>query len=91
MWLFSSAFYYKILLGDIMERTDIYTVIGKNIKKYRKIAGLSGEQLARKANLSYGFIKNLEAKNVRATISIETLQLIADCLDTNIINLLKED
>ncbi len=74
-----------------MERTDIYTVIGKNIKKYRKIAGLSGEQLARKANLSYGFIKNLEAKNVRATISIETLQLIADCLDTNIINLLKED
>lgn len=74
-----------------MERTDIYTVIGKNIKKYRKIAGLSGAQLARKANLSYGFIKNLEAKNVRATISIENLQLIADCLNTDITNLLKED
>ena len=74
-----------------MERSDIYTLIGKNIKKYRKIAGLSQEELARKANLSYGFIKNLEAKSVHATISIESLQLIAECLNTNIVNLLKEE
>ena len=74
-----------------MGKTDIYTLIGQNIKKYRKIAGLSQEQLATKANLSYGYIKNLEAKKVRATISIETLQLIAECLNTNIVNLLKEE
>ena len=78
------------MVGDTMERTDIYTLIGQNIKKYRKIAGLSQEQLATKTNLSYGFIKNLEAKNVRATISIETLQLIAEHLNVTIIDLLKQ-
>lgn len=77
------------MVGDTMERTDIYTLIGQNIKKYRKIAGLSQEQLATKANLSYGYIKNLEAKNVRATISIETLELIAKHLNVTIIDLLK--
>ena len=74
-----------------MERTDIYQTIGKNIKKYRKKAGLSQEQLANKANLSYGYIKNLEAKNVRATISIETLDFIAHTLNVTIIDLLKEN
>ena len=74
-----------------MERTDIYQTIGKNIKKYRKKVGLSQEQLANKANLSYGYIKNLEAKNVRATISIETLDFIAHTLNVTIIDLLKEN
>lgn len=73
-----------------MERTDIYTLIGQNIKKYRKIAGLSQEQLATKTNLSYGYIKNLEAKSVRATISIETLELIAEHLNVTIIDLLSK-
>lgn len=74
-----------------MGKEDIYLLIGKNIKKYRKIAGLSQQQLANKANLSYGFIRNLEAKKVKATISIENLQLIAETLNTDIINLLKEE
>ena len=73
-----------------MEHKDIYKLIGKNIKKYRKIKKITQEQLAIKANLSYGFIKNLEAKNVYATISIETLAIIADCLDVKLIQLLED-
>lgn len=67
-----------------MNKEDIYQVIGKNIKKYRKIKNINQEQLANLTNLSYGFIKNLEAKNVHATISIETLNLIAKSLDIKI-------
>ena len=74
-----------------MRKGDIYLLIGNNIKKYRKITGLSQKQLAKKANLAYGFIRNLEAKNVKATISIENLQVIAEALNTDIINLLKEE
>ena len=73
-----------------MEHKDIYKLIGKNIKKYRKLKKMTQEQLAIKANLSYGFIKNLEAKNVYATISIETLAVIADCLDVPLVKLLEE-
>ena len=72
-------------------KKNIYTIIGKNIKKYRKANGLTQEQLALKTNLSCGFIKNLEAKSVRATISIETLELIAECLNVKIGNFFEDD
>ena len=71
--------------GDIMKNNDnIYTLIGQNIKKYRKSKGYTQEQLASKTNLSYGYIKNLEAKGVYASISIETLQIIAHKLEISI-------
>lgn len=73
-----------------MEHKDIYKLIGQNIKKYRKMQEITQEQLAMKANLSYGFIKNLEAKNVYATISIETLSVIADCLNVPIVKLFED-
>mgnify|MGYP000360513027 CR=1 FL=1 len=72
-----------------MNNNNIYDTIGKNIKKYRKANNLT-EQLASRANLSYGFIKNLEAKSVHATISIETLALLADCLGVKLSDLLEE-
>lgn len=74
-----------------MEHKDVYKLIGQNIKKYRKLQKLTQEQLAIKANLSYGFIKNLEAKNVYATISIETLLVIADCLNVPIVNFFEDN
>lgn len=63
---------------------NIYTIIGQNIKKYRKKLGYTQEQLANKTNLSYGYIKNLEAKGVYASISIETLQVIANVLEIHL-------
>lgn len=71
-------------------KEDIYNVIGQNIKKYRKEKCLTQEQLAFKCNLSYGYIKNLESKKVHATISIETLQLIANNLEIKISQLLED-
>lgn len=73
-----------------MEHKDIYKLIGQKIKKYRKMQKITQEQLAMKANLSYGFIKNLETKNVYATISIETLSVIADCLNVPIVKLFED-
>ena len=73
-----------------MEHKDIYKLIGQNIKKYRKMQKITQEQLAMKANLSYGFIKNLEAKNVYTTISIETLSVIANCLNVPIVKLFED-
>ena len=69
---------------------NIYTLVGQNIKKYRKIKGYTQEKLAEVTSLSYGYIKNLEAKGVYASISIETLQVIATALDISIINLFEE-
>ena len=64
-------------------KTDIYNVIGKNIKKYRKIKGLKQRELAEKLYLSDSFIAKLESVT-HQTISIDTLENIADVLECDI-------
>ncbi len=63
---------------------NIYDVIGKNIKKYRKLKGLTQRKLAESLLLSESFIAKLESITSQ-TISIDTLELIANKLDTPII------
>ncbi len=71
-------------------KRNIYCIIGQNIKRIRKEKNLTSLKLSKMCNLSHGYLKNLEAKNVDATISIETLALIAKVLDVDISEFLKE-
>ncbi len=61
----------------------IYTIVGKNIRKYRKVKGLKQSQLAELCHLSEGFISDLESNTFR-TISLNTLYLISKKLDVHI-------
>lgn len=70
-------------------KANIYKIIGNNIKRIRKERHLTALELSKKCNLSHGYLKNLEAENVKATISIETLAIVADKLDVDITELLK--
>lgn len=70
--------------------TDIYNVIGKNIKKYRKIKGWTQRELAEKLLLSDSFIGKLESVT-HQTISIDTLAQIADVLGVKIQRFFDED
>ena len=63
--------------------TDIYNIIGKNIKKYRKLKGWTQRELAEKLLLSDSFIGKLESIT-HQTISIDTLAQIADVLGVKI-------
>lgn len=65
--------------------TNIYNVIGKNIKKYRKQKGWTQKQLAEKLLLSDSFIGKLESVTYQ-TISIDTLEQIANILQVDIKN-----
>ena len=62
---------------------DIYNIIGKNIKKYRKKKGWTQKDLAEKLLLSDSFIGKLESVT-HQTISIDTLEQIAKVLDVEI-------
>ena len=78
--------YYKIKLVKNMEekkKSDIYNIIGKNIKKYRVKKGLKQRELAEKLYLSDSFIAKLESIT-HQTISIDTLEDIAKILDCDI-------
>ena len=64
---------------------DIYYLVGQNIKKQRKLKGLTQLQLANKTFLSYEFIRKIESKSAcRNTFSLDTLSKIALALDVDI-------
>ncbi len=67
------------------KQTNIYNVIGKNIKKYRKKMGITQRELAERLLLSDSFIGKLESVTYQ-TISIDTLEQIAAVLETDIKN-----
>ena len=58
------------------KQSDIYNIIGKNIKKYRIKKGLKQRELAEALYLSDSFIDKLESIT-HQTISIDTLEDIA--------------
>lgn len=68
----------------------IYQLVSKNIKKQRKLKGLTQEQLAEKMSYSTQFISNIESKN-HQTFSLGTLWRLALVLDIDIALLFKED
>lgn len=63
-----------------MDDTDKkrYIQIGLKIAYYRKFNGLTQEELAEKINRSAGFIGQVEAPNIVAPVSLDTLFSIAD-------------
>ena len=56
---------------------NIMVNISNNIKKYRKLAGITQEQLAVDIDKSYDFVRRLEYKKGKIGCSIDTLYRIS--------------
>lgn len=64
---------------------DIYYLVGQNIKKQRKLKGLTQLELANKTFYSYEFIRKIESKSAcRNTFSLDTVDKIAKVLGINV-------
>lgn len=64
---------------------DIYYLVGQNIKKQRKLKGLTQLELANKTFYSYEFIRKVESKSAcRNTFSLDTINKIALALNIDI-------
>lgn len=63
-------------------------IIGKNIAKIRKDRGITQEDLSGMAEVDRGFISNIERG--KANVSIKTLVVIAQCLETSLAELVVE-
>lgn len=70
---------------------DKYRMIGLKISYYRKLRGLTQEQLAEKIDKNLAFIGAVEAPNVNRTVSLDTLFDIAVALDVPAYKFLTED
>ena len=61
-----------------------YNIIRCNIKKYRKLANLTQQQLADKCGLTMNYIAKIESKKMQRGFTIIVLGRIADALEINI-------
>lgn len=58
--------------------TEKYRQIGLKIAYYRKLRGLTQEELAEQVGLTPAYIGHLEAPNISKALSLDTLFDIAD-------------
>ena len=63
------------------KHNDKYIKLGLKISYYRKLKGLTQEQLAEKIDKNLSFIGQVEAPNISRAISMDTLFDIAEALD----------
>lgn len=68
----------------------IYQIIGKNIKKYRKMCGLTQEKLAEEINYSLSFISGIESA-YHQTFSLGALWRISRVLGVDFYKLCEDD
>lgn len=63
---------------------DVYELIAKNIKFYRKRKNMTQAELAEKTEYSHEFIRRIEAPNSKKNFSIDAVSNIACALDIEI-------
>lgn len=62
----------------------VYYLVAKNLKKQRKLKGLTQSQFAEKCSYSDGFIMNIESDKYYQTFSLGTLWKFAEVLNIDI-------
>ena len=62
---------------------NIYEQIARNIKKYRKQAGITQAVLAERVGVSHEFITRIESKKGVKTFSVDTIWKISLALNIN--------
>jgi len=69
---------------------DIYGIIRKNIKRYRKQRKMTAAQLAETVELSHEFIRQIESEKVAYNFSVDTLYRISVALEVGVDDLMKK-
>jgi len=64
-----------------------YDIVRKNIKKYRKMANLTQQELADKIGVSMHYISQIESANPNKYFTLVIIGRIADTLNIDIRNL----
>ncbi len=67
----------------------VYYLVAQNLKKQRKLKGLTQSKFADLCNYSNGFIMNIESEKYHQTFSLGTLWKFAEVLNIDIRELFK--
>lgn len=78
-------------MGNDLKYKDNFIAIGLKISYFRRLRGLSQEQLAERAGISMGFLSQIEAPGMAIGISLSTLFAIAEVLEVPVHKFLEFD
>ena len=70
-------------------KTNIYDIIRRNKKKYRKEKGMTSAQLAELVDLSHDFIRQIESEKTAYNFSVDTFYKISVALNVKLDNLIQ--
>ncbi len=70
--------------------TELYRIIGANIKQYREMRNLTQMQLADRAQISISYLSKIEAIGCTKSLSISVLNQIANVLQIDITEFFRE-
>lgn len=70
--------------------TNIYDTIRKNIKKYRKLRGMTSAELAELIDVSHDFIRQIESLKAAYNFSVDTFYKISVALDVTMDQLIEK-
>lgn len=75
-----------------MNDYNIYNLVAKNIKKYRKQKKWTQVKLAMESNISVDYLKKIETKSGSTKqFSLDTVQKIANALNVDVKDFFTED
>ena len=64
-----------------INNTNIYDTVRINIRKYRKLRCMTQQELADAADLSHGYIREIESLKMGVTFSLDAVEKIANALE----------
>ena len=70
---------------------NIYEQVAMNIKKYRRMVGMTQAELAEAIGVSHEFIRRIESKKGKKTFSFQTLWNISKVLNVSLDKLTEID
>ena len=71
-------------------KNNIYDIIRRNIRKYRKEKGLTSAQLAEMVDLTHDFIRQIESEKTAYNFSVDTFYKISVALGVSLDDLIQE-
>lgn len=76
---------------DMTNNKNIYDTVRINIKKYRKLKGMTQQELADASYLSHGYIREIESLKMGTSFSLDAVEKIASGLGIEAKLLFDED
>lgn len=78
-------------MKELKFNPNIYDIIRRNIKKYRKERGMTSAELAELVDLSHDFIRQIESEKTAYNFSVDTFYKISVALGVKLDDLIQEN